>query len=102
MANKTVGNGKGSVHSRNNVNHQNQFVPQAVLLRTGKVNIPPARQQPVPAGASGLPAWITAHVGGGVRGGDDFGVMWGVNEVERDRREGGVISLAGNDVEDIQ
>nr|GEU99915.1 ribonuclease H-like domain-containing protein [Tanacetum cinerariifolium] len=30
------------------VNHQNQFVPQAVLLRTGKVNIPPTRPQPVP------------------------------------------------------
>ncbi|GJU50450.1 ribonuclease H-like domain-containing protein [Tanacetum coccineum] len=36
--NKTVGNGVGPVHSRNNVNHQNQFVPQAVLLRTGKEN----------------------------------------------------------------
>nr|GFC92129.1 ribonuclease H-like domain-containing protein [Tanacetum cinerariifolium]GFC92172.1 ribonuclease H-like domain-containing protein [Tanacetum cinerariifolium] len=35
---------------RNKVNHQNQFVPQAVLLRTSKVNIPPARPQPVPAG----------------------------------------------------
>nr|GEX40369.1 hypothetical protein [Tanacetum cinerariifolium] len=34
----------------NTVNHQNQFVPQAVLLRTGKVNIPPARPQLVPAG----------------------------------------------------
>ncbi|GJV09310.1 ribonuclease H-like domain-containing protein [Tanacetum coccineum] len=43
MANKTVGNGVGPVHSRNNVNHQNQFVPQVVLLRTGKVNITPAR-----------------------------------------------------------
>nr|GEW66744.1 hypothetical protein [Tanacetum cinerariifolium] len=32
------------------VNHQNQFVPQAVFLRTGKVNIPPARPQPVPTG----------------------------------------------------
>ncbi|GJW07927.1 putative ribonuclease H-like domain-containing protein [Tanacetum coccineum] len=49
-ANKTVGNGVGPVHSRNNVNHQNQFVPQAVLLRIGKVNIPPARPQPVPTG----------------------------------------------------
>ncbi|GKC07154.1 hypothetical protein Tco_0998764 [Tanacetum coccineum] len=39
MTNKTVGNRMGPVHSRNNVNHQNQFVPQAVLLRTGKVNI---------------------------------------------------------------
>nr|GEX07087.1 ribonuclease H-like domain-containing protein [Tanacetum cinerariifolium] len=36
--------------SVNKVNHQNQFVPQAVLLRTGKVNIPPARPQPVPIG----------------------------------------------------
>nr|GEW91741.1 hypothetical protein [Tanacetum cinerariifolium] len=36
--------------SRNKVNHQNQFVPQAVLLRSGKVNIPPARPQPVPTG----------------------------------------------------
>nr|GEZ67557.1 putative ribonuclease H-like domain-containing protein [Tanacetum cinerariifolium] len=34
----------------NKVNHQNQFVPQVVLLRTGKVNIPPARPQPVPTG----------------------------------------------------
>nr|GEU61847.1 hypothetical protein [Tanacetum cinerariifolium] len=40
----------GPVRSRNKVNHQNQFVPQAVLLRTGKVNIPPARLQPVPTG----------------------------------------------------
>nr|GEX07285.1 ribonuclease H-like domain-containing protein [Tanacetum cinerariifolium] len=40
----------GPVHCRNKVNHQNQFVPQAVLLRTGKVNIPPARPQPVPTG----------------------------------------------------
>ncbi|GJY96571.1 putative ribonuclease H-like domain-containing protein [Tanacetum coccineum] len=56
MANKTVGNGVGSVHSRNNVNHQNQFVPQAVLLRTGKVNIPPARPQPVPTGKPKVPA----------------------------------------------
>nr|GEV16070.1 retrotransposon protein, putative, unclassified [Tanacetum cinerariifolium] len=52
MVNKTVGIGVGPVHSRNKVNHQNQFVPQAVLLRTGKVNIPPARPQPVPAGKS--------------------------------------------------
>nr|GEZ36403.1 hypothetical protein [Tanacetum cinerariifolium] len=34
----------------NKVNHQNQFVPQAVLLRTGKVNILPARPQPFPTG----------------------------------------------------
>ncbi|GJY61129.1 hypothetical protein Tco_0461786 [Tanacetum coccineum] len=50
MANKTVGNGVGPIHSRNNVNHQNQFVPQVVLFRTGKLNIPPARPQPVPTG----------------------------------------------------
>nr|GEW83325.1 hypothetical protein [Tanacetum cinerariifolium] len=50
MVNKTVGIEVGPVHSRNKVNHQNQFVPQAVLLRTGKVNIPPARPQPVPTG----------------------------------------------------
>nr|GFA53661.1 ribonuclease H-like domain-containing protein [Tanacetum cinerariifolium] len=50
MANKTVGIGVGPVNSRNKVNHQNQFVPQAILLRTGKVNIPPARPQPVPTG----------------------------------------------------
>ncbi|GJY61703.1 putative ribonuclease H-like domain-containing protein [Tanacetum coccineum] len=56
MANKTVGNGVGPVHSRNNVNHQNQFVPQVVLLRTGKVNIPPARPQPVPTGKPKVPA----------------------------------------------
>ncbi|GKB78153.1 putative ribonuclease H-like domain-containing protein, partial [Tanacetum coccineum] len=59
MANKTVGNGVGPVHSRNNVNHQNQFVPQAVLLRTGKVNIPPARPQPVPTGKPKVPAPVT-------------------------------------------
>ncbi|GJY99545.1 putative ribonuclease H-like domain-containing protein [Tanacetum coccineum] len=56
MANKTVGNGMGSVHGRNNVNHQNEFVPQAVLLRTGKVNIPPARSQLVPTGKPKVPA----------------------------------------------
>nr|GEW33344.1 putative ribonuclease H-like domain-containing protein [Tanacetum cinerariifolium] len=50
MANKTVGIGVGPVHSRNKVNHQHQFVPQVVLLMTGKVNIPPARPQPVPTG----------------------------------------------------
>ncbi|GJY01314.1 putative ribonuclease H-like domain-containing protein [Tanacetum coccineum] len=55
MANKTVGNGVGPIHSRNYVNHQNQFVPQAVLLRTGKVNIPPARPQPVPTGKPKVP-----------------------------------------------
>nr|GEZ17649.1 ribonuclease H-like domain-containing protein [Tanacetum cinerariifolium]GEZ17651.1 ribonuclease H-like domain-containing protein [Tanacetum cinerariifolium]GEZ17667.1 ribonuclease H-like domain-containing protein [Tanacetum cinerariifolium] len=38
MANKIVGIGVGPVHYRNKVNHQNQFVPQAVLLRTGKEN----------------------------------------------------------------
>nr|GEV49700.1 ribonuclease H-like domain-containing protein [Tanacetum cinerariifolium] len=50
MVNKTVGIGVGPVHSRNKVNHQNQFVPQAIVFRTGKVNIPPARPQPVPTG----------------------------------------------------
>nr|GEU89318.1 ribonuclease H-like domain-containing protein [Tanacetum cinerariifolium] len=50
MVNKTVGIGVGPVHSRNKVKHQNQFIPQAVLLRTGKVNIPLARPQPVPTG----------------------------------------------------
>nr|GEX80041.1 putative ribonuclease H-like domain-containing protein [Tanacetum cinerariifolium] len=50
MVNKTVGIGVGPVHSRNKVNHKNQFVSQAVLLRTSKVNIPPARPQPVPTG----------------------------------------------------
>nr|GEV96069.1 hypothetical protein [Tanacetum cinerariifolium] len=50
MVNKTVGIRVGPVHSRNKVNHQNRFVPQAVLLRTGKVNIPSARPQPVPTG----------------------------------------------------
>nr|GEU74154.1 putative ribonuclease H-like domain-containing protein [Tanacetum cinerariifolium] len=38
MVNKSVGIGVGPVHSRNQVNHSNQFVPQAVLLRTGKEN----------------------------------------------------------------
>ncbi|GJZ44659.1 hypothetical protein Tco_0591914 [Tanacetum coccineum] len=56
MANKTIGNGVGPVHSRNHVNHQNQFVPQAVLLRTGKVNIPPGSPQPVPTGKPKVPA----------------------------------------------
>ncbi|GJX30632.1 putative ribonuclease H-like domain-containing protein [Tanacetum coccineum] len=55
MANKTVGNGMGPVHSRNNINHQNQFVPQAIPLRTGKVNITPARPQPVPTGKPKVP-----------------------------------------------
>nr|GEW93645.1 retrovirus-related Pol polyprotein from transposon TNT 1-94 [Tanacetum cinerariifolium] len=50
MVNKTVGIWVGPVHSRHKVNHQNQFVPQAALLRTGKVNIPPAKSQPVPTG----------------------------------------------------
>nr|GEY40067.1 hypothetical protein [Tanacetum cinerariifolium] len=50
MAIKTVGSGVGPVHYRNKVNPQNQFVPQVVLLRTGKVNIPPVRPQPVPTG----------------------------------------------------
>nr|GEV84083.1 hypothetical protein [Tanacetum cinerariifolium] len=50
MVNKTVGIGVGPVHSWNKVNHQNQFVPQVVLLRTGMVNIPPARAQPVLTG----------------------------------------------------
>ncbi|GJU95159.1 putative ribonuclease H-like domain-containing protein [Tanacetum coccineum] len=63
MANKTVGNGVGPVHSRNNVNHQNQFVPQAVLLRTGKVNIPPARPQPVPTGKPKVPAPVPTDRG---------------------------------------
>nr|GEX45014.1 ribonuclease H-like domain-containing protein [Tanacetum cinerariifolium] len=48
MANKTVGIRVGPEHCRDKVNHQNQFVPQALLLRTSKVNIPPARPQPVP------------------------------------------------------
>nr|GEV89680.1 hypothetical protein [Tanacetum cinerariifolium] len=50
MVNKIVGIGVELIHSRNKVNHQNQFVPQAVLIRTGKVNIPPARPQRVPTG----------------------------------------------------
>nr|GEW67418.1 hypothetical protein [Tanacetum cinerariifolium] len=50
MVNKTVGIGVGTVHSKNKVNPQNQFVPHAVLLRTGKVNIPPASPHPVPTG----------------------------------------------------
>nr|GEV65801.1 reverse transcriptase domain-containing protein [Tanacetum cinerariifolium] len=50
MVNMTVGIGVRPVHSRNKVNHQNQFVPQAVLFRTGKLNIPPVRPQPVPTG----------------------------------------------------
>nr|GEX40879.1 putative ribonuclease H-like domain-containing protein [Tanacetum cinerariifolium] len=48
MVNKTVDIGVGPVHSRNTVNHQNQFVPQAVLLRTGKENpFPDAKDEGV-------------------------------------------------------
>nr|GFB35827.1 hypothetical protein [Tanacetum cinerariifolium] len=53
MTNKTIGIGVGPVHSRNNVNHQNQFIPQAVLLRTGKVTPVPTgkpKVTPVPTG----------------------------------------------------
>nr|GEZ76268.1 ribonuclease H-like domain-containing protein [Tanacetum cinerariifolium] len=50
IVNKTVGIRVGLVHHRNKVNHLNQFVLQVVLLRTGKVTIPPARPQPVPTG----------------------------------------------------
>nr|GEU93972.1 retrovirus-related Pol polyprotein from transposon TNT 1-94 [Tanacetum cinerariifolium] len=50
MPNKTLGIGVGSVHSRNEVHHNNQFVPQAVLLRTSNVYITLARPQPVPTG----------------------------------------------------
>nr|GEU99513.1 xylulose kinase-1 [Tanacetum cinerariifolium] len=60
MANKTVGIGVGHVHSRNKVNHQIQFVPQAVLLRIGKVNIPPAIPQPVPTGKAKVFALVPA------------------------------------------
>ncbi|GJW98082.1 putative ribonuclease H-like domain-containing protein [Tanacetum coccineum] len=56
MANKTVGNRVGPVHSRNNVNHQNHYVSQVVPLRTGKVNITPARPQPVPTSKPKVPA----------------------------------------------
>ncbi|GKE89622.1 hypothetical protein Tco_1567097 [Tanacetum coccineum] len=58
MANKTVGNGVGPVYSRNNANHQNQFIPQVVLLRTGNVNITPARPQSVHIGKPKVPAPI--------------------------------------------
>ncbi|GJZ59341.1 hypothetical protein Tco_0615157 [Tanacetum coccineum] len=44
-----------SSEPKNHVNHQNQFVPQAVLLRTGKVNIPSASPQPVPTGKPKVP-----------------------------------------------
>nr|GEY19041.1 ribonuclease H-like domain-containing protein [Tanacetum cinerariifolium] len=50
MVNKTIGIGVGLVHSRNKVNHPNQFVPQALLFRTGMVTIPPTRPQLVPTG----------------------------------------------------
>nr|GFA96892.1 hypothetical protein [Tanacetum cinerariifolium] len=58
MANKTVGIEVGPVHSKNKVTHQHQFVPQAILLRTGKIHIPPARPQPVPIG---LPLKVWTH-----------------------------------------
>nr|GFD20118.1 hypothetical protein [Tanacetum cinerariifolium] len=60
MENKTVGIGVGPVYNRNEVNYQNQFVPQAVLLRTGKVNIPHARPQPVPIGKAKVFAPVPA------------------------------------------
>nr|GEU41041.1 ribonuclease H-like domain-containing protein [Tanacetum cinerariifolium] len=47
MANKTIGIGVGLVYNRNKVNYQNQFIPQATLLRTSKVDIPPVRPQRV-------------------------------------------------------
>nr|GEX76185.1 putative ribonuclease H-like domain-containing protein [Tanacetum cinerariifolium] len=50
MANKTVGIRVGHVYNRNKVNYQNQFIPQAVLLRIGKVYIPTVKPQPVPTG----------------------------------------------------
>nr|GFB74392.1 hypothetical protein [Tanacetum cinerariifolium] len=50
MANKTVGIGVGPVYNKDQVNHQNLFVPQSVLLRIGKVHIPPVRPQLVPTG----------------------------------------------------
>nr|GEU93860.1 hypothetical protein [Tanacetum cinerariifolium] len=50
MANKTVSIGVGPTYNRNKVNYQIQFVPQVVLLRTGKIHIPPNRLQPVPTG----------------------------------------------------
>ncbi|GJV89941.1 putative ribonuclease H-like domain-containing protein [Tanacetum coccineum] len=65
IANKTVGNGVRPVHSRNNVNHSKAVLSTAVLLRTGKANIPPARggggggggrPQPVPTGKPKVPA----------------------------------------------
>ncbi|GJY07308.1 hypothetical protein Tco_0374362, partial [Tanacetum coccineum] len=46
MANKTVGNGVGPA------------VPHAVLLRTRKVNITPARPQPVPTGRPKVPTLV--------------------------------------------
>nr|GEZ70635.1 ribonuclease H-like domain-containing protein [Tanacetum cinerariifolium] len=60
MANKTVGVGVGHVHRMNKVNHPNQFVLQDVLLRTGKVTIPPARPQPVPTGKPKVFALVLA------------------------------------------
>nr|GEU86029.1 putative ribonuclease H-like domain-containing protein [Tanacetum cinerariifolium] len=50
VTSKTIGIRVVPVHSRNKVNHHNQFIPQAVLLKTIKVNIPHARSQPVPTG----------------------------------------------------
>nr|GEV40760.1 putative ribonuclease H-like domain-containing protein [Tanacetum cinerariifolium] len=53
MANKTVGIGEGPVHYRNKVNHQNQFVPQDVLLRTGKAFLVPTDRGYSPSVSSG-------------------------------------------------
>nr|GFD48443.1 hypothetical protein [Tanacetum cinerariifolium] len=39
-----------TLEKQKRVLQQNQFVSQALLLRTGKVNIPPVRPQPVPTG----------------------------------------------------
>nr|GEU62372.1 putative ribonuclease H-like domain-containing protein [Tanacetum cinerariifolium] len=63
MAKKIVGIRVGHVYCRNKVNHQNQFVLQAVLLRTGLVIIPPARPQPIPTGRPNRPFPISTNRG---------------------------------------
>nr|GEU93978.1 hypothetical protein [Tanacetum cinerariifolium] len=62
IANETVGIGEGFVHFRDKVNQQNQFVPQSVLLQTGKIIIPPTvpttNPKPVPTGRPNRPSVV--------------------------------------------
>lgn len=41
------------------VNNSNQFIPQAVLLKTRKVTLPTTRHQPTPTGKPDMPTPIS-------------------------------------------